>query len=195
MGRNGELLGLFGYRGLGGLLLKAGYSFNEGTHVLTKIVKCVFGVDRRRVSAYSLVLREALTQKKEAADIAAFIAQGGGVEEIRRSKSKTAKTATQKAELGKQALGNSALAVASGDKLAEKLVMGNVGHDLVAIVTQQADGSLVVRAVIQSRTVLKAALACAYAQNKAALEREKENSKPADADKAQQELIEETAKA
>jgi hypothetical protein len=161
-----------------------GHNFNKGTHTITKIVKCVFGVDRRRVSAYSLVLREALTQKLKAEDIAAFIANGGGVEEIRRSKSATAKTPAQKAELGKAAVGGEQLAVVSGVKLAEKIDVANVGNDLVAIVTQQADGSLIVRALVHSQTVLNAALACAYSASKVVVENDNANKAAANDDKA-----------
>jgi hypothetical protein len=166
------------------------YRFNEGTHTLTRLVKYVFeGVDRRRVSAYSLVLREALAQGIKADGIPAFITQGKGVEEIRRSKSKTAKTPKQKAELGKQAVGGEQLAVVSGGKLAEKIDIANVGNDLVAIVTQQADGSLIVRALVRSQSVLNAALACAYSASKVVVETDNANKEAANDDKAQGALI------
>jgi hypothetical protein len=162
-----------------------GYRFNEGTHGLTRLVKYVFeGFDRRRVSAYSLVLREALTQKKKAGEIPAFITQGGGVEEIRRRKSPTAKTPQQKVELGKQAVSGEQLAVVSGGKLAEKIDIANVGNDLVAIVTQQADGSLIVRALVKSQSVLNAALACAYSASKVVVETDNTNKAAANDDKA-----------
>lgn len=151
------------------VLRSAGYRFNEGTHVLTKLVKYVFdGIDRRRVSAYSLVLREALAQKVKADAIPAFITNGGGVEEIRRSKSGTAKTATQKAALGKQAVSSNELAVIKSETLAALAQQANksAGDDVVAILTQQDDGSFVVRELIGSATVLKAALACAYSKHK-----------------------------
>lgn len=173
---------------------KLGYKFSDSTHGLTKLVKYVFeGVDRRRVSAYSLVLREALAQNVKAADVAAFITKGGGVEEIRRSKSKNAKTPAQKAELGKQAVSGTQLAVVSSDKLAEKLNVENVGNDMVAIVTQQADGSLVVRALVNSKTVLKAALACAYSASKTDLQKDAANSEAANDDSAQDARIKEAA--
>lgn len=169
---------------------KKGYRFLESTHTLAKIVKCVFGgVDRRRVSTYSLVLREALTQKLKVDAVAAFIADKGGVEEIRRSKSATAKTPKQKAELGKQAVSDSQLAVISSDKIAETLDMANVGKDMVAIVTQQADGSLIVRKLISSQTVLNAALASAYSSNKAELQTVAKNNTAANDDQAKDELI------
>lgn len=146
-----------------------GYSFNEGTHVLAKLVKYVFeGVDRRRVSAYSLVLREALARGVKADGIPAFITSGGGVEEIRRSKSKTAKTAKQKAALGKEALKDKELAVFNSETLATLAQQADksVGDDVVAILTQREDGSFVVRELIGSTSLLKAALACAYSKNK-----------------------------
>lgn len=161
------------------------YSFNEGTHTLTKLIKYVFeGMDRRRVSAYSLVLREALAQNKKAGEVAAWIASCGGVEEIRRSKSKTAKTPKQKAELGRQAVSGAQLAVVSGAKLAEKIDIANVGNDLVAIVTQQADGTLVVRALVHSQSVLNAALACAYSASKSDVQNDTANKVAANDDKA-----------
>ena len=166
-----------------------GYRFNKGTHTLAKIVKCVFGVDRRRVSAYSLVLREALAKGLKAEQIANFIANAGGVEEIRRSKSATATTPAQKAELGKQSVANTQLAVISGSYIAEKVDIANVGNYLVAIVTQQADGSLIVRALINSQSVLNTALACAYTENKGVVQTDTSNAKPANDDQFRADLI------
>ena len=59
------------------------YVFAPTSHDMTRVVKCVFGADRRRVSAYSIALREALRQDVVAKDLAAFIEQNGGVEQIR----------------------------------------------------------------------------------------------------------------
>jgi hypothetical protein len=141
------------------------------------------------VSAYSLVLREALAKKLEAGEIAAFIANSGGVEEVRRSKSTTAKTPAQKAALGKAAVADAQLAVISSDKVAEKIDLANVGNDLVAIVTQQADGSLIVRALVNSATVLNAALACAYSENKPVVLKDAANKAAANDDSARSEQI------
>ena len=70
-----------------------GYQFKSGTHTLVKIVKCVFGNDRRRVSAYGIVLRTALAKKISVIEIPDFIRSEGGVEEIRLAKSPNAMTA------------------------------------------------------------------------------------------------------
>jgi hypothetical protein len=177
---------------LNGEISKKGYSFNEGTHMLTKLVKYVFeGIDRRRVSAYSLVLREALAQNKKADEIAAFITNGGGVEEIRRSKSGNAKTPAQKAALGKQAVAEKQLATFNSDTLAvlAQNAGKSVGDELVAVIAQQADGSFVVRALINSKTALNAALGCAYSANKAV----GKNDSAANDDKALDELINDAA--
>ena len=171
-------------------LAEKAYSFSEGTHNLTRLVKYVFeGVDRRRVSAYSLVLREALAQKVKADGIPAFITQGGGVEEIRRSKSKTAKTPKQKAALGKEAVAKQELATFSSDTLAVLALQAgkSVGDDLVAVLTQQADGSFVVKALVSSKTVLSAAMVSAYSATVA------KPDKAANDDKALDDLIKDAA--
>lgn len=171
---------------------KKRYHFNEGTHMLTKLVKFVFdGIDRRRVSAYSLVLREALAKDKKAHEIAAFITAGGGVEEIRRSKSGNAKTSAQKAALGKQAVAEKQLATFSSDTLAvlAQNAGKSVGDELVAVIAQQADGSFVVRALVSSNTALNAAMVCAYSATKAVVK----NDSAANDDKALDELINDAA--
>lgn len=166
-----------------------GLRFTKGTHTMTKIVKCVFGVDRRRVSAYSLVLREALTQKLKAEEVANFIMEKGGVEEIRRKKSDTAITPKQKAAMGKQVVSSAELAVVASNKIAEAIDTVKVGNDLVAIVTQQADGSLIVRALVDSQAVLDAALACVYSKNKSVVQNDIKNAKPANDDQYRAEAI------
>jgi len=175
--------------GVAEYIVKRGYSFTKSTHTLTKIVKCVFGVDRRRVSTYSLVLREALAQKIKVNAVADFIASKGGVEEIRRSGSKTAITPQQKAELGKQAVSSNSLAVISSDKIAESIDLANVDSDFVAIVTQQADGSLIVRKLVYSQSVLNAALSCAYSASKSKNKQETKNAVAANDTTKQNDLI------
>ena len=176
------------------LCKQKGYRFNEGTHVLTKLVKYVFdGIDRRRVSAYSLVLREALAQETKVGGISAFINNNGGVEEIRRSKSKTAKTPAQKAELGKQAVANNKLAVINDAALTMLVQHAEIsaGDDLVAILTQQSDGTFVVRHLVFNKSVLNAARACAYSSTKAVVL----NDKAANDDKLMEDLMLEAANA
>lgn len=49
------------------------------------IIKLVFGADRQRTYQYATVLRIACEQKKTAAELAGWIKESGGVQEIRRT--------------------------------------------------------------------------------------------------------------
>lgn len=173
-----------------------GYRFNEGTHMLTKLIKFVFdSMDRRRVSAYSLVLRQALALKIEAGHIPQFISDNGGVEEIRRSGSPTAKTPKQKAELGKQVVCEQNLAAIQSDtlKMLAEQADKSAGDDLLAILTMQDDGTFVIRALVNNKGVLNAALGCAYSANKLVAKTDSGSAKAANDDKAMGELMDAAA--
>lgn len=163
-----------------------GLKFNAGTHTLVKIVKCVFGNDRRRISAYGIVLRAALAQRISVLDIPAFIRSNGGVEEIRLAKAPNAMTAKQKASAAAEAVLAESMGVFVSNALSSKLDAGNIGKSVVLIGTWQADGSVVVRSVVQNDTAVNAALASYYSANKAAvLEQSKQQEAANDAQVAQ----------
>ena len=143
-----------------------GYSFGKGSHTINKIVKCVFGFDRRRVSAYGIVLRTALANKVALADVPDFIRNSGGVEEIRLAKSPTAMSPKQKALVASSCVTVNDLGIVSSPEISAKLDAGKVGTNTVLIGTWQADGSIAVRAVVESDTALNAALASYYSTNK-----------------------------
>ena len=152
--------------GLKDYISTKGYKFNAGTHTLVKIVKCVFGADRRRVSAYGIVLRTALAKNISVVDIPEFIRSQGGVEEIRLAKSPNALTAKHKAQAGAEAVQTSNLGVFASNSLATKLDAGNIGRHVVLIGTWQADGSIIMRSVVQNDTAVNAALVSHYSANK-----------------------------
>lgn len=156
-------------KGLNDYINTKGYKFHVGTHSLVKIVKCVFGNDRRRVSAYGIVLRTALARNISVLEIPDFIQSQGGVEEIRLAKSPNAMTAKLKAQAGAESVQSSNLGVFASNSLASKLDAGNIGKTVVLICTWQADSSVIVRSVVQSDTAVNAALACHYSANKDAL--------------------------
>lgn len=149
------------------------YTFTKGTHTINKIVKCVFGFDRRRVSAYGIVLRTALSNKLLAADVPAFIRDNGSVEEIRLAKSPNAMTPKQKAQVAASTVVVNDLGVFSSPALSAMLDAGKIGTNTVLIGTWQADGSIVMRAVVESDTALNAALASHYTKNQADIAAEK----------------------
>lgn len=140
-----------------------GYVFKASTHTITKIVKCVFGVDRRRTSTYSLVLRAALKRDILNKDLIGFIQAGGGVEEIRLGSAGKGLSTKQKAQVAATTVVVNNLGTASGQALVEMLDAGKIGENKVFIGAWQSDGTVVLRAAIESEAVLNAALASHYA--------------------------------
>lgn len=163
---------------------KMGYRFNGDSHTLTKIAKCVFGADRRRVSAYSLTLRAALQAGVKSADLPAFIREKGGVEEVRLASAPNAMTANEKAKVAAQAVTQTTLGALTAEALNQPLDAGRNGKAVVLLGTWQADGSVVVHEVIKSDGAIQAALVSYYGNNKASISNqgvEKQAANDADA--------------
>jgi hypothetical protein len=164
--------------------------FNKGSHTLTKIVKCVFGSDRRRVNAYSIVLRSALARGVGLMDVAEFIRSEGGVEEIRLAKSPNATTPKQKAAVATTTVVVNSIGVVSSPALSGLLNdAGKIGTNMVLIGTWQSDGSVLVRAVVESEAVLTAALASHYSTIKQAAIAQSQEQKQVDVAAAKQMAI------
>ncbi|MDN3988884.1 hypothetical protein [Zwartia vadi] len=66
------------------LLKTAGVKVQKNTSTLNMFVRFVFGSDRKRAHGYAYVLMAALSHKKTAAELPAWIAECGGIEEIKR---------------------------------------------------------------------------------------------------------------
>ena len=146
--------------GLRSYITLKGYAFSAGTHTLTRIVKCVFGNDRRRISAYSIVLRSALAQSVGVTDVAQFIRDAGGVEEVRLAKAPNAMTAKQKAHVTSSVLAYKNMGVFSSAALSGMFTdVAKTGTQTVLVGVWQSDGSVVVQALVESETALNAALA------------------------------------
>lgn len=144
-------------------------SFESSTHTMTKIVRCVFDGDRRRINAYSLALRAAINNKPKKVpvdELAKFIAENGGVEELRIQKSPTSMSTVAKVDLAKTDLAQRNYAVVSSIQLVEGLDAAKVGQQHVLIVTQQADGTLVVNGIASTDSAVNAALSAYYSANK-----------------------------
>lgn len=175
-------------------VVQKGYRFTEATPVVTKVIKCVFGVDRRRVSAYSLVLREATRQGITAVNLPAWIEDNGGVEQIRLGNSGNGKTAKQKADEAKSVMQNqNVLAVVKSELLSELADSNFAEHDCVLLATQQADGSFSVRAVVRSAGVVNAALLAYYNANKAVVQSDIKKQEASNDDNILDEAIEAAA--
>ena len=127
-------------------------------------------------------------------DVTEFIRSEGGVEEIRLAKSPNAMTPKQKAAVATTTVVVNSIGVVSSPALSGLLNdAGKIGSNMVLIGTWQSDGSVVVRAVVESEAVLTAALASHYSSIKQAAIAQAQEQKQVDAATAKQAAIDAAA--
>ena len=143
-----------------------GYTFMPSTHDMTRVVKCVLGVDRRRVSAYSIALREALRQEIAAADLVSFIEENGGVEQIRMGGSKPL-SVTKRAEKAAEEVLGSDLGMLKFDPKLFAADADWADKQVVIVATYLPTGEFQANAVIKHDSAVNAALAAYYSQQQA----------------------------
>ena len=149
-------------------ITERGYVFTPSSHDMTRVVKCVFGVDRRRVSAYSIALREALRQEIVAADLVEFLEANGGVEQIRMGGTKPL-SATKRAALVKDSVLDSQLGIVKFDPLAIGADADWTDKQVVIIATYLPTGELQANAVVKHEGAVNAALAAYHSNQQAKL--------------------------
>jgi hypothetical protein len=176
-----------------------GYTFMPSTHDMTRVVKCVFGVDRRRVSAYSIALREALRQAIAVTDLVAFIEENGGVEQIRMGGSKPL-SVTKRAEKAADEVLGSDLGMLKFDPKLFAADADWADKQVVIVATYLPTGEFQANAVIKHDSAVNAALAAYYSQQQAKVREaakadreaekstEKEQQKQAQAEKQKAQL-------
>jgi hypothetical protein len=142
------------------------YTFMPSTHDMTRVVKCVFGVDRRRVSAYSIALREALRQQIAAADLVAFIEVNGGVEQIRMGGSKPLSVIKRAAKAADEVLGTE-LGMLKFDPKLMPADADWTDKQVVIVATYLPTGEFQANAVIRHDGAVNTALAAFYSQQQA----------------------------
>ena len=167
----------------------------KSSHTIVKIIKCVFGDDRRRASAYGIVLRAALAEKVLVEGIPTYIRTKGGVEEIRLAKSPNAMTAKEKASVAATAVKADSMGVFASTALGEKFDAGKTDATVVLIGTWQSDGSVIVRSVVQSDTAVNAALATYYSSNKDAVQKQAQQQEAANDEQIKQDAVSAAAQA
>jgi phage-related protein len=156
-------------------------SFGATTHDMTRVIKCVFGVNRRRVSAYSIALREALRQEVGAKDLIAFLEQNGGVEQIRMGGTKPL-SATKRAELVKAEVSEAVISTVKFDAEAVKANADWVDKQVVFVATYLPTGEFEVNAVVRHDGAVNNALAAYYTLAQAKKREEANALKKAEAD-------------
>ena len=142
-----------------------GYPTLSNSHDMNRVVKCVFGVDRRRVSAYSIALREALRQEVSADDLIDFIEANGGVEQIRLGGTKPL-SIKNRAEQVKEEVLSADLGMISFD---DKVFAGDpdwTDKQVVIVATYSSTGEFQANAVIRDDSAVNAALAAYCSKQK-----------------------------
>jgi len=146
-------------RGLANYIESQKLIFTDATPLITKIVKCVFGVDRRRVNAYASALKVAIAEKKQVMELPKFFKERGGIEEVRRTNVKKPKTLKEKAALGRTVLEGDVLATVKSDTLTANFSTQSLEEGVILLATREDDGSFAVRKMLQSQSVVNSALA------------------------------------
>lgn len=148
-----------------------GYRYNEDQPLVTRVVRAVFGgVNRRRISAYSLVLRQAQKEDVPYTRLAAWIEERGGIQEIRLSRSATFISPAKKVSIGKEYFEEKPdLGVVQSDWLSAEAGAKHMNEACVLLAKQQPSGAFTVHAVLRSPTVVKAAFSALYSKQRDAL--------------------------
>ena len=137
-----------------------GCNFKDSTHLMVKVVSCVFGNDnRRRTSSYAKALRIAAEKRVGALDIPKFLSDAGGVEEIRRESKSTKANSKEKAAVGLTLMASKALGSAQSDAL--NAVFDEAAYDgaVLLLSTREVNGSFQIKYVIQNGVLITSALA------------------------------------
>jgi len=150
-----------------------GFRIKKETPLMTRIVRAVFGdIDRRRISTYSLVLRQAKKEGVKPDDFADWVEQRGGVQEVRLARSSTFVSPKAKAETAQESFKQmDKLAVVKSEALSAVTNTDNIGEYCVLLAEQEADGSFTVKALVNTVGAVNAAFAALYQQQKAEEER------------------------
>ena len=172
---------------LEGFFKERGYKYKKDSHIIARVVRAVFGnIDRRRISTYVLVLRQAQKSKVEATQLSKWIEDGGGIQEIKLARSATFISPTVKASIAKADFENlPVLAIAKSEQLSQLADAGFVGEDCVLIAEQLADGGFAIRALVRKEGAVNAAFTALYSDIKSQqIAAKKEVSAANDADGA-----------
>lgn len=147
-----------------------GYSYSKDSTLATKVVRAVFGnIHRSRINTYSLVVNTAKAAQVNPIDMATWIEDQGGVQEIKKAKSTSYIPRIQQIETGKAVFAaRPELATISSPELDKMADKEKVGEECVLLATQNDDGSFTVKAVSYKEGLVKTAMTALCAEEKAA---------------------------
>lgn len=120
------------------------------------------------ICTYSLVLRSAQKESVAADNLADWIEQRGGIQEVKLSRSATYVSPEAKAAQAKSTLSSLPNLAIAKDRLAQLADADFVGGECVLLAEQQADGSFHIKALTRSGNAVNAALTALYSEQQKA---------------------------
>ena len=176
-------------KGLASYIEKKGYPFKDSTPLMTKIVRCIFGVDRRRVNVYASALRIAREQKIGVMELPRWLKAQGGVEEVKRAPNAAKKTKTlqERVKEGSFILSEPSLGKVHTDALNAQFSTESLGEGVVLLATRDDDCGFSIRRLIQTDSVVKAAIAACAQLNASEKKRKEMEADAAELEKARME--------
>ena len=141
-----------------------GYTYKKALPLATRVVRAVFGSrDRRRISTYSLVIRQAMKENVSVTRFSEWVEERGGVQEISLGKSATYIKPADKAEIAKNNLkGKTPVGYAKSELLSQLADADFMGQPCVLLAEQQADGGFGIYAVLRQGGLVTSAFAAMY---------------------------------
>jgi hypothetical protein len=162
----------------------------ESANDMTRIVKSIFGVDRRRASAYSIALRAALMaggvdtngrhKPIAATALADWLMNNGGVEEIRLGNKTGGMTPKLRAEKAAEVLKTTTLMAFKPDPRTMPFGVDDIDRAMLLIVTYRPTGELEVSSVVKTKGAVDAAMAAYYSAEKKNIEANAAKAKTAE---------------
>ena len=151
------------------------YVYKAEMPLATRVVRAVFGgIDRRRTSTYSLVLRQGMKEKVLAVNLPKWIEEKGGIQEIKLGRSATYISPASKVDMGKEVFrGKAVIGNAQSELLSQAADAQFMSNTCVLLAEQMPNGSFDIKAVVRNDSAVKAAYHALYQNQKEITEKAK----------------------
>jgi hypothetical protein len=151
------------------------YNYKSEMPLATRVVRAVFGgIDRRRTSTYSLVIRQAIKEKVLPMNLASWIEEKKGIQEIKLGRSATFISPKNKVDMGKEIFeGKVVIGNAKSELLSHLADAQFMSNACVLLAEQMPNGSFDIKALVRNDSAINAAYHALYQQQKEAIERAK----------------------
>jgi len=179
-------------RGLNGLLKERGFVFTDATTTETKLLRAVFAdvanpaKYKQRIYVYARVLSVAFEAKITGDQLPAFIAEHGGIDEIRRHDPKTASKADKEklaVHIAEKTLTVSSVpTIAVGIKLTADLQPADDQQFSLALVRKEVDGTGSIVFGTNNKALVRSVLGIAGRKIDEASDKERERAAKAEMD-------------